>query len=58
MQIINEGYVAFNVIRLFCTDSVKIYTEYLKILKNIHGSAVTFITNDYPLYWSEDILPV
>ena len=29
------------------TFSVKIYTEYLKILKNIYRSAVTFNTKDY-----------
>ena len=39
--VIIEGYVAFCVKRLFCADSVKIYTEYLKISKNIHRSAVT-----------------
>ena len=58
MQIINEGYVAFNVIRLFCTDSVKIYTEYLKILKNIHRSAVTFNTKGYLLFLFKDILQI
>ena len=31
--VITEVYVAFYVQRLFCTDSVKIYTEYLQILR-------------------------
>ena len=48
ITVIIESYVAFYVSRLFCTDSVKIYTEYLKILKNIHRSAVTFNTKNIP----------
>ena len=44
--------------RLFCTGSVKINTEYLKILKNIHRSAFTFNTKDYPLFLFDDILEI
>ena len=37
--------------------SVKIYTEYLNLLKNIHRSAITFNTKDYyPIFLFEDIL--
>ena len=39
--IIIESYVAFIVYKLFCIDTVKIYIEYLKILKTNHCSAVT-----------------
>ena len=42
--------------KLFCTDSVKLYTEYLKILKNIHRSAVTFNAKDYHLFLFQDIV--
>ena len=39
--------------RLFCTVSVKIYTEYLKIIKNITCSAVTLNTKEYLLFLLE-----
>ena len=58
MQFFIEGYVAFYVYRLFCTNSVKVYTEYLKILKNVHLSAVTFNTKDYSLFLFKDILQI
>ena len=49
--VIIEGYVTFYMLRLFCTDFVKIHAEYLKILQNIHRYAVTFNTNVYPLFF-------
>ena len=44
--------------RLFWTYSVKTYAEYLKILKNIDLSAVTYNTKDYPLFTFEDIFQI
>ena len=43
---------------VLCTDSIKIYKEYFKILKNIHRSAGTFTTKDYPLFLFENNLQV
>ena len=37
---------------------VKIYTEVLKILKNVYRSAVTYNTKDYPLFLFEDIIQI
>ena len=54
--VIIEGYVPFQ--RLFCTDSVQIYTEYFKILKNIHRFAVTFNTKHYPLFLFDEIFQI
>ena len=56
MQLLSKAVSYFMCKEYFCTDSVKIYTEYLKILRNIHRSAVTFNTKDYPLFVFEDIL--
>ena len=57
-RVIIEGYVAFYVQRIFCVDSVEIYTEYLKMLKNIHCSAVTFNTKNSIIFLFKDILQI
>ena len=57
MQLLSKN-VTYYVKKLFCTEFVKIFIEYIKILKNIHRSAVIFNTNDYPLFLFEDILQV
>ena len=53
--VVIEGYVAF-----MCEDysARYIYTEYLKIIINIHRSAVIINTKDYPLFFFKDILQI
>ena len=49
MQLLLKDVAFYVWIEFDSTDSVKINTEYLKIFKNIHRSAVTFNTKIYPL---------